>query len=492
MAGGRPAAHDTGYAFYKPQWMARFLFTHVSVSAWPLPIRKELKMLRSNRNRRPRVAKKNSASATKRRRLGFQGLEQRRLLASDIGLSDGFICITGTELNDAVDVYSDGDQIVVSAAEYGLDGEMIDSTLQSFHQDEVRGIYFQGNAGDDVFVNDTSLNAIAQGGSGNDVLISGLNRDVLHGSSGDDVLIGSQDIMMAGAGDNAILSNSMGQMQIAEETAEETDDIPVAADAVAEQDEGSSEDDVAVTDDATASEDTSAEDDVIAEEEAVVEEDTDVQEETVTVDDSVAEDDAVATDETAAVEDTAVADDAVAVDDSEPVAEDESAEVDDTTGQSDESLQDDTVIEDVVTVAEDSAPAEDAIVDGEESAADDNMSGEEDVVAEDVVTEDVVTDDATASIDEGVAETDPVAEEEAELVGDVEDLDAEDDADMPGSIAATFTFTVGAHHPRWFRNMDGGFARDSGTTGVGDRVRRSTKRPPRKTFPWRRRRPRRR
>mgnify|MGYP002725616383 CR=1 FL=1 len=140
-----------------------------------------------------------------RRRLGFQTLELRRMLAGDIGVSDGYLNIVGTEYDDAVDLFVEGDQVVVSMAEYGPDGELSGSDTQSFDQSELRGISFQGIGGDDVFVNDTSIPAVALGGAGDDVMIGGDSRDVLHGGQGDDWLLGNGDRLMGGSGENAIL-----------------------------------------------------------------------------------------------------------------------------------------------------------------------------------------------------------------------------------------------------------------------------------------------
>lgn len=164
--------------------------------------------MRGSRHFRLRLAKKSSCSRRpRRRRLGFQPLEGRRLLAADISVSDGFLNITGSNHNDAVDVYAEGDQIVVSTAEFGPDG-MTESATQSFARNALRGICFQGGEGDDVFVNDTNLRTIALGGPGNDVLVGGTSHDVLHGSSGDDFLLGDRDVVLGGGGDNAELNGT--------------------------------------------------------------------------------------------------------------------------------------------------------------------------------------------------------------------------------------------------------------------------------------------
>ena len=187
-------------------WMTEARWTTAILSG-SLVLTKELVMMRKSRRIRAQSGKKSHGSRKLgRRKLGFQSLELRRLMASDIGLSDGFICVTGSDADDAVDVFVDGDQVMVSTAEYSADGELVSSTGQSFPLDSVRGIFFRGGGGADTFVNDTNLRAVAMGGNGDDILVGGSQRDVLHGGHGDDVLLGSRDIMMGGTGDNALVS----------------------------------------------------------------------------------------------------------------------------------------------------------------------------------------------------------------------------------------------------------------------------------------------
>ena len=54
-----------------------------------------------------------------KRKLGLQSLEDRRLLAADVGFSDGFIQILGSEADDAVESYREGDSIVVTVSDEG-------------------------------------------------------------------------------------------------------------------------------------------------------------------------------------------------------------------------------------------------------------------------------------------------------------------------------------------------------------------------------------
>jgi hypothetical protein len=61
----------------------------------------------------------------------------------------------------------------------------------------VQRVEFYGGAGDDVFINNTSLPSVAWGGEGNDTLRGGAGEDTLYGGFGDDILYG-------GAGDDTL------------------------------------------------------------------------------------------------------------------------------------------------------------------------------------------------------------------------------------------------------------------------------------------------
>ncbi len=173
--------------------------------------------------------------AVSRRRLGIQTLESRRLMAGDIGLVDGYLAVTGTELNDAVEVFADADQIVVSTAQYGEDGAIMTTSRQSFERDGIRGIYLDGGSGDDVLVNDTDLPAIISGGVGDDVLVGGSSRDVLHGGPGNDVLLGEHDTLLGGGGDNVLIMAAQSEEEVPDVVGDTPIEDAVANDTVAEK-----------------------------------------------------------------------------------------------------------------------------------------------------------------------------------------------------------------------------------------------------------------
>ena len=138
----------------------------------------------------------------------LETLSDRSLPSAGITLVDGAVTIEGTDRGDsAIVTYDDrgtllnpyDDRLIVSlsqngrvshAASYDLwrnTPRMFQTTL---HEQLVTGIVFNGNEGDDLFRNDTSLDSQADGGSGNDHLVGGSGNDVLIGFDGDDVLEG--------------------------------------------------------------------------------------------------------------------------------------------------------------------------------------------------------------------------------------------------------------------------------------------------------------
>jgi Ca2+-binding RTX toxin-like protein len=132
----------------------------------------------------------------------LENLEDRRLLAAGISFNAGVVTITGTDAADrAVVTQRRGNLTVV------LSGGV--SATQTFHKSDVKQIIFDGGAGDDVFVNLSSVRALAMGGDGNDLLIGGRRNDILIGGAGDDILIGGRgnDTLEGGAGNDRLQGN---------------------------------------------------------------------------------------------------------------------------------------------------------------------------------------------------------------------------------------------------------------------------------------------
>lgn len=180
-------------------------------------------------------------SGRNRRKLGqgCESLEQRRLLAADVGMDDGFLSIQGTDQADAVDVWQEADQLYVQVQQYGEDGELLEQQQLEFPAASVKGIYFDGKAGNDVFINDTDRPAIALGGDGDDILIGGRSADTLAGNRHDDFLAprSAGDVLLGSGGDNAVMDGIDDEVAAAGES--ESDEA--AEDPVAEGDAGTGE-----------------------------------------------------------------------------------------------------------------------------------------------------------------------------------------------------------------------------------------------------------
>jgi hypothetical protein len=112
----------------------------------------------------------------------LETLEGRRLPAAGISLSHGVLTITGTDAADTAIVTRAHGRITVN-----LSGGVND--VETFKKRDVKLIVFDGGAGDDVFMNLSSVRAVANGGPGNNLLI-GNEKDTLIGGGGNDTIIG--------------------------------------------------------------------------------------------------------------------------------------------------------------------------------------------------------------------------------------------------------------------------------------------------------------
>lgn len=90
-----------------------------------------------------------------------------------------------------------------------------DGAMQSFNLNQVRNLVFLGNAGNDEFVNLTSIRSIVVGGDGDDLLIGGSGRDDIFGGAGNDSIFGmagddrltgndGDDLIQGGEGDDRL------------------------------------------------------------------------------------------------------------------------------------------------------------------------------------------------------------------------------------------------------------------------------------------------
>jgi hypothetical protein len=117
----------------------------------------------------------------------LESLEERSLLSAT--LVDGVLTIDGTDASDDVRICQRGTDLSVT-----VNGER-----QAFAIDDVQQLVVNALAGDDRVTIRTrdAIDAIVDGGDGNDVIVGGNGNDQLTGGAGDDQIRG-------GAGDDAI------------------------------------------------------------------------------------------------------------------------------------------------------------------------------------------------------------------------------------------------------------------------------------------------
>jgi Ca2+-binding RTX toxin-like protein len=136
--------------------------------------------------------------------LTFSALEDRKLLAAliEFDAATKVISIEGTSARDEVIVnYADGYAAIQVTAS--------DSTSQNtarFASWEVSEIHFNGNAGNDLFRNNSHRTSIVDGGVGNDELVGGWGNDSITGRSGNDRIIGrfGADVLHGGSGADVV------------------------------------------------------------------------------------------------------------------------------------------------------------------------------------------------------------------------------------------------------------------------------------------------
>jgi Ca2+-binding RTX toxin-like protein len=177
------------------------------------------KKIRDRRHRRCRsTARKSRRSPTGR--LGVESLEQRQLMAADLGLGmgpalpptwpdfresisldveAGLIDIVGSPGSDTASVsdYRGGYRVTLNSAT--TDIPAADAAKYS-------RISFAGGYGGDTFTNSTSLSSTADGGAGGDTLTGGSGADTLSGGDGNDTIAGrgGNDTITGDAGDDTL------------------------------------------------------------------------------------------------------------------------------------------------------------------------------------------------------------------------------------------------------------------------------------------------
>ena len=140
-------------------------------------------------------------------RLTLENLEDR-LVPAGVSVTNtfGLIIIDGTNGADTVTV----DQVQMSGHQparlivtaNGVATVFDISRSPGRGQTSIHGIIFNGNDGNDIFVNNTWFACTADGGNGNDYLYGGKGQDTLNGNAGDDYLYGGigNDKLFGGTG----------------------------------------------------------------------------------------------------------------------------------------------------------------------------------------------------------------------------------------------------------------------------------------------------
>ena len=142
-----------------------------------------------SRNRRS--SKKSSRNShTSRRRMTFEGLEQRTMFAVSAEIVDNQLVITGSDemYHTGVVVTKERDKIVVH--DITIDPGGTYEKTQQFNANEVKRILFYGTGEDDRFKNETALGVWADLGDGNDRFHGGRAKDVVLGGDGIDWIYG--------------------------------------------------------------------------------------------------------------------------------------------------------------------------------------------------------------------------------------------------------------------------------------------------------------
>ncbi len=163
-----------------------------------------------------------SKRSRKNRRLSFQALEDREMMAADVqivavieglGGAGGYtvtheLRITGTDQRDVVEVAEVSGSLEVTT----------NGMTQSFALSDVDRIRFYGKGGNDFFRADTNLSVFAdggagiddiQGGDGDDYLIGGADGDLIEGKGGNDIIHGGSgnDYLFGNGGNDVIFGD---------------------------------------------------------------------------------------------------------------------------------------------------------------------------------------------------------------------------------------------------------------------------------------------
>ncbi len=135
------------------------------------------------------------------RRLWFEGLEARRVLAAGVWLSEGVLHVEGSHKSDKIFVSVAGEQGDKLFVQFNKSSHL-------FNLAEVSELQINaGNGNDKVYLaSNVELLAIVYGGKGNDWLKGGGGRNEFFGEQGNDHLVGGagDDVLVGGAGNDKL------------------------------------------------------------------------------------------------------------------------------------------------------------------------------------------------------------------------------------------------------------------------------------------------
>lgn len=148
--------------------------------------------------------------------LALEGLEERALMAVDVKFASGVLTVAGDASNNTA-VFSGTSASLQAKTTYDLNGTTYTTTKTYYGVNQIK---FYGNAGNDVFTNNTAVASAVYGGAGDDRLNGGSGNDSLLGEAGSDVLNGGagNDAFYGGDGDDfyVFLGSNQGKDVVAD------------------------------------------------------------------------------------------------------------------------------------------------------------------------------------------------------------------------------------------------------------------------------------
>ena len=156
-----------------------------------------------------------SNGSRKSRKLRFEGVEERMLMAADVGIDNGVLNVTGTDGNDVIEVQEStvnyGNGVVVKSISATVKDQFGNILANgTFAANSINSVKVDAKGGNDTVVNSTDKIGRLHGGAGNDYIQGGSNRDYIYGGTGHDTLKGGagNDYIHGGSGNDKIYGQS--------------------------------------------------------------------------------------------------------------------------------------------------------------------------------------------------------------------------------------------------------------------------------------------